>query len=125
MFSPRHGQGVVNDVCRRQPRLNVWITCSGAKCRKAVAEEYLWRILVAGHAGNLGQLISKITVDPATIELVILKTKGQVIHQLGTEGMIPVDSPQRGPFEGCATITDRRWKRRERSSRQVLVIKHL
>ena len=79
---------------------------------------------MACHSGNLGQLVRKGTVDSATIELVILKTKPQVIYQLGTEGVVPVDSQHRGPFEGCATITDRYRKRGERGSRQVLVVKH-
>src|SRR5207237_10319205 len=80
VLSPGHGYCVINDVGRRQPRLNVWIAGSCAECFEAIAEGYLRRILMACNSRNLRQLVRKLTVNSAAIELVILKTKCNVIH---------------------------------------------
>ena len=74
--------------------------------------------------GNLRQLAGKWAIDSATIEFVILKTKRHVIHQRGTEGVVPIDSPNRRSLEGRTTIADNFRKSCERRPRQVLVIKH-
>ena len=62
---------------------------------------------MACHSGNLRQLVGKCAVNATAIELVVLKTKRQVIYQRRTEGVIPVDAQYRSAFEGSTAIADR------------------
>src|SRR5262249_26248362 len=106
--------------------LNFRVSCSATECFKAaVWETNLRRIYVCCYSRDLGQLISKRAVDAATVENVILKTKGEVIQHSGTERVIPIDSYYLGALQGCTSTTDNRWKSCKRRLRQPLVIKHL
>src|SRR6185369_42931 len=84
-----HGNGVVNDVCRCQPGLNVGVTCSGAKLREpfAAVERNNRRILVACHSRNLRQLVSRVAINSTAIKFVVLEAKRYVIHQCWAESV--------------------------------------
>ncbi len=124
VLAARHRYGVIHDVGRREPWLNIGITRSRTKSLKLVVEAYGRRVFVARYSGDLRQLVGRLSVDPATIGLVILKAESQVIYQVGVEGVVPVHSQYRCTFKGGAAIADRYRKSCERGRRQVLVVKH-
>ena len=108
MLPSRHGHRVVDDVGGRQPWLNIGVTSSGAKLREAftAVERDHWRIFVACHSRNLGQLVGKVTVNSTAVELVILESERHMIHQPGVESVVPIYSYHRGAFERCTAIAD-------------------
>src|SRR5581483_6141104 len=101
-----------------------WISGSSSECFEAVTENNLRRILVACDAGNLGQLVGKRAVDTSAIELIVLETECQMIHQPSVESVISIDPQYRCTFERCSAIADDCWQGGKRRSGQRFVIKH-